>query len=301
MEDFIFSSNVVYENLNTLKNTYPFLQIESTGKSILGKNIPCVRVGRGQKEVFYSAGFHANEWITSILLLEFLYEYCEAIQNNSTIWNFSARRLFDSVSIYIMPLVNPDGVDLVTGAIPPSSNIYQQAKQIAQDFPDIPFVDGWKANIRGVDLNLQFPAGWENAREIKYSQGFNKPAPRDFVGYNPLTEPEALAVYNFTLKHNFRLTLAYHSQGEVIYWQFQNYNPPDAFEIGTQFANVSGYSLEPTPYNSSFAGYKDWFIQNYNKPGYTIEVGLGTNPLPLTQFREIYKDNLGILILGAIL
>ena len=31
-----------------------------------------------------------------------------------------------------------------------------------------------------------------------------------------------------------------------------------------------------------FAGYKDWFIQYYDRPGYTIEVGLGQSPLPLT-------------------
>ena len=153
----------------------------------------------------------------------------------------------------------------------------------------------------GVDLNLQFPAGWENAREIKYSQGFTSPAPRDFVGFGPLTEPEALAVYNFTLSHNFRLILAYHSQGEVIYWQFQNYNPPRSFEIGQRFSEVSGYSLEDTPFNSSFAGFKDWFIQSYNRPGYTVEVGLGTNPLPISQFDKIYADNLGILTLGAVL
>lgn len=114
MDDFVFSSNLLYENLQILKQTYPFLQNGSIGKSVLGKDIPFIRVGRGQKEVFYSASYHANEWITSILLLEFLYEYCAAIQNNSTIWNFSARRLFESVSIYIVPLVNPDGVDLVT-------------------------------------------------------------------------------------------------------------------------------------------------------------------------------------------
>ena len=116
-----------------------------------------------------------------------------------------------------------------------------------------------------------------------------------------MTEPEALAIYNFTLRHNFRLILSYHSQGEVIFWHFQNYNPPGALFIGNQFASVSSYSLESTPYNSSFAGYKDWFIQNYNRPGYTIEVGLGTNPLPLTQFSKIYTDNLGILVLGAVL
>lgn len=174
MDDFVFSSNLLYENLQILKQAYPFLQTGSIGKSVLGKDIPFVRVGRGQKEVFYSASYHANEWITSILLLEFLYEYCAAIQNNSTIWNFSARRLFDSVSIYIVPLVNPDGVDLVTGALSATSQSYKQVQKIADEYPTISFPDGWKANIRGVDLNLQFPAGWENAREIKYSQGFTR-------------------------------------------------------------------------------------------------------------------------------
>ena len=101
-----------------------------------------------------------------------------------------------------------------------------------------------------MDLNLQFPAGWEQAKQIKYSQGFTSPAPRDFVGFGPLTEPESLAIYNFTLRHNFSLILTYHSQGEVIYWQFQNYNPPNSLAIGTQFSIASGYSLEDTPFNS---------------------------------------------------
>lgn len=152
-----------------------------------------------------------------------------------------------------------------------------------------------------MDLNLQFPAGWEKAREIKYSQGFTKPAPRDFVGYGPLTEPESLAIYNFTLAHDFRLVVAYHTQGKEIYWQFQNFNPTNSLYIGNQFAKASGYNLASTPYNSSFAGYKDWFIQNYNRPGYTVEAGIGQNPLPISQFDQIYKDNIGILVLGAVL
>ena len=127
------------------------------------------------------------------------------------------------------------------------------------------------------------------------------PAPRDFVGYGPLTEPESLAIYTFKLMHNFSLVLAYHTQGKEIYWQFQNYNPPNSFEIGQKLAESNGYLLAETPYNSSFAGFKDWFIQKYNKPGYTIEAGIGENPLPITQFAEIYNDNLGILVLSALL
>lgn len=152
-----------------------------------------------------------------------------------------------------------------------------------------------------MDLNLQFPAGWEQAKEIKFSQGFKTPAPRDYVGSDPLSEPESIALYNFTLFHNFSLILAYHTQGKEIYWQFQNYAPENAKKIGETFANVSGYLLADVPYNSSFAGYKDWFLQKYRKPGYTIEAGIGQNPLPISQFNEIYKDNIGILALGALL
>ncbi|MCI8482144.1 MAG: hypothetical protein HFJ27_03545 [Clostridia bacterium] len=110
-----------------------------------------------------------------------------------------------------------------------------------------------------------------------------------------------MAIYDYTLAHSFRLVLAYHTQGKEIYWRFQNYLPNGSYYIGQRFSDVSGYVLADTPYNSSFAGYKDWFIQNYNLPGYTIEAGLGENPLPISQFNEIYRDNLGILVLGAVL
>ena len=152
-----------------------------------------------------------------------------------------------------------------------------------------------------MDLNLQFPAGWQNAKKIKYAQGYNRPSPRDFVGSNYLTEPESLAIYNFTNKHNFHLVISYHTQGKEIYWQYKNFAPPNAQEIGKKFAEVSGYTLANVPYLSSFAGYKDWFLQQYHHLGFTVEAGYGENPLPLSQFDEIYRDNIGILVLGLVL
>lgn len=296
-----YSSLVLRQNLAILNQNYPFLNIQTVGTSVLGVPIPVIRLGTGPNRVFYSASIHANEWITSVLLMKFIEDYCDAYLANDFLAGKSIRSLFRQSSIYLMPMVNPDGVDLVTGALDENSTVYGQAVSITNRYPSIPFPRGWKANIHGVDLNLQFPAGWEKAREIKYKQGFTSPAPRDFVGFGPLTEPEALAIYQFTLSHDFRLVIAYHTQGQEIYWNFQNINPPDGYRIGQEFARVSGYSLEDVPYNSSFAGFKDWFIQNYRKPGYTIEAGIGENPLPLSQFDEIYQDNLGILVLGAIL
>lgn len=107
-------------------------------------------------------------------------------------------------------------------------------------------------------------------------------------------------MYDFTLSLSPRLILAYHTQGEVIYWKFLDYEPTNSRAIADTFAAVSGYSVEDTPYASGFAGYKDWFIQDFNRPGYTIEAGRGVNPLPISEFDKIYADNLGILVYGAL-
>lgn len=134
-----YNSFLMLQNLIMLNRTYPFLNIQSVGKSVLGKNIYVVKLGRGPKKVFYSASIHSNEWITSVLLMKFIEDYCVSYVNRSNLYGYSVRNLFNSVSIYIMPMVNPDGVDLVTGFLNTSSIAYLNAQNISRQFPDIPF------------------------------------------------------------------------------------------------------------------------------------------------------------------
>ena len=297
--DIPMTSEICEQAIRKLAEVYPFLKVVTLTTTAFGRPLHAIRIGEGNRQVIFSAAHHANEWITTPLLLKFLEELCDAFQKGGKLYSVPASTLLKYSTIHLVPMVDPDGVDLVTGAIRPQTPEYNIARQIAGDFPDIPFPEGWKANLLGVDLNLQYPAGWLQAREIKFSQGFTRPAPRDYVGRAPLGQREARALAQYTEEVEPDLVLAYHTQGKAIYWQFRDYRVPGARELGEEFARASGYSLEDTPYESSFAGYKDWFIQNFRRPGFTIEAGKGTNPLPIEQFDEIYKDNLGILVTAA--
>ena len=285
--------------IQQIVKTYPFCRTEILTRTAFQRPIRTLVIGSGPRKVIYSAAHHANEWITSLVLLKFAEELAQAIQNGSSIFDRSAREIADTATIYMVPMVDPDGVDLVVGAITEGNIQYDLARRLARDYPTIPFPDGWKANLLGVDLNLNYPAGWLQAREIKFSQGFTTPGPRDYVGRAPLNQFETQALAGYTEYLDPALVLAYHSQGKEIYWSFQDYEVPGARALGEEFARVSGYALTEPAFNSSFAGYKDWFIQNFRKPGYTIEVGQGVNPLPIEQFDEIYRDNLGILVTAA--
>ena len=213
-----FSSYLTESIVKELCRMYSFVRAKDIGLSVLGRPLTVLTIGDGPRRVFVNAAHHANEWITSLVLLRFAAEYGAAIDKGGRIFDADARALFSSTTLHLLPLVNPDGVDLVNERITDVS-VLAKARRIASRYPDIPFPDGWKANIRGVDLNLQYPAGWEMARANKAEIGIVDPAPRDFVGPCALSEPESIALYNYTLENNFDMTLSYHA-GKVIYWKY---------------------------------------------------------------------------------
>ena len=298
--DVPMTSELLNKTIDNLLRSYPSLSSENLTTTAFSRPLRTLSIGSGDRKVIFTAAHHANEWITAPVILKFMDELAEALRTGGTIWGVKAETIAKYTTIHTLPMVDPDGVDLVTGAVQPGTLEYETALRLADNYPKISFPNGWKANLLGVDLNLQYPAGWLQAREIKFSQGFTKPGPRDYVGRSPLNQRESIALAQWTEAIDPALVLAYHTQGEVIYWQFQDYQIPGARELGEEFARISGYELADVPYESAFAGYKDWFIQTFRRPGYTIEVGSGESPLPLSQFDEIYRKNLGILVTAAL-
>ncbi|MFF2854305.1 M14 family zinc carboxypeptidase [Peribacillus sp. NPDC058002] len=283
-----------YETMMTdvrrLKTIYPFIKTSPIGDSVLKRDIPEVQIGNGNKRVHYNGSFHANEWITTPVIMTFLNDYLLAITNQADIRGLSVFPFYQQTMLSIVPMVNPDGVELVLKGPPADESLRRRLVEWNNGSEDF---SGWKANINGVDLNDQFPAKWELEKE---RNNVTEPGPANYSGEGPLTQPEAIAMSELTRKRDFGKVLAFHTQGEVIYWGFEGLEPPESETIVNEFARVSGY--EPVKSANSYAGYKDWFIQDWRRPGFTVELGKGTNPLPISQFDEIYQKSLGIFLAG---
>lgn len=284
-QDYDYSTMI--SDIRTLQMIYPFLINRYIGNSVLGKEMPGLFIGSGQKRVHFNASFHANEWITTPVVMTFLNDYLLSLTNNSSIRGLYTLFLYVESRLTIVPMVNPDGVDLVLNGPPANETIRSNLIEWNNGSTDF---SGWKANINGVDLNDQFPAEWELERE----RNPKMPGPRDYGGESPLSQPESIAMAELTREMDFARVLAFHTQGEVIFWGFLELEPPGSEQLVNEFARVSGY--EPVQTIDSYAGYKDWFIQDWYRPGFTVELGLGTNPLPINQFDEIYEEALGIFL-----
>ena len=297
--DIDYTYKIMEMDIMELKVRYPFIEVGVVGKSVLGNNLYYIKLGSGPNQVFYNGAHHALEWITSPLLMKFIENFSKAYSNKESIRGYNIQNIWEKSSIYIIPMVNPDGVDLCLEGLEPTNPYYYNL--LEWNDTGLPFSLVWEANIRGVDLNLNYPAGWEEAKALEDEFGVFGPGPTGYGGEAPLSEPETISLVDFTLNKHFRLTISYHSQGRVIYWTYKGLEPPESKKIAEVFSRVSGYSLAEPPLIAAYAGYKDWFIDEFRRPGFTIEVGIGENPLPIEQFNTIYNENEEILLVGAVI
>ncbi|MBO5416877.1 MAG: M14 family metallocarboxypeptidase [Clostridia bacterium] len=280
--------NVMMGYINEFSERYPFMSVSSIGESIMGRSIPIIRLGNGERSVLYVGAHHGMEWMTSVLLLRFINEYCELFKKDSRIYTYTLSYLFSTKSIYIIPMLNPDGVDYQINGVGEDNPLYERLLKMNQNSTDFTH---WQANARGVDLNHNYNCGFAEYKQLEAEQGIGEGAPTRFSGNMPESEPEVGALCNFLrFNDDIKAILTLHTQGEEIYYTSGERTAPRSKTIAATLSRMTGYLLGTPEGMAAYGGLTDWYISEFNKPSFTIECGRGENPLPLDDYFKIYTD-----------
>ncbi len=236
-------------DIGLLAERYPdLISVYSIGQSVEGRDLIAFDFGHGEREVVLCSSTHACEHIATNALMYIVDQYCQGYEANGGYGGVSYREILDSVVFHIVPMVNPDGVNLAQNGI-----------QAAKD-PDAVAAlgygynydySGWKANINGVDLNRNFAHGW-GPRD-----GVSRPAAAYWCGPEPLSEPESKAMQDLLDSTDYDMLVSLHIRGEVIYWidtdTMDLYS--EHYPIARRFGNAFGYALMGAEDMSAGGGY----------------------------------------------
>lgn len=273
------------DDIKALTDSYNIVEQFSIGESVMGRSIPCIKIGRGDKKIFLSGAYHGLEYLTSALLMKFLDDYAESVTKCSDCCGFNAGELYEAVTLYVSPMINPDGVDIVVNGIDITNKLHRHLFSLVgvQDFAAV-----WQANANGVDINHNFDANWQAVSD--------SPAPTKYGGAYPESEPETRAVTALARRENFDMLFAFHSQGREIYYDFDGMTGARSLEIAQKLSEESGYKVCRPEGTGVFGGCKDWFIKEFGKEGFTIEIGTGKNPLPPDMLSGLYAENASMIL-----
>lgn len=272
------------------------LQKFCIGKSCAGRDVTALKIDCADEYVLFSAAFHGSEHITTNVLLMFIEEFAYAYQNNCSLAGINVKKALGNRGVIFIPRINPDGCEIsIHGALgcgKEAGNIY---KMCNGDFTH------FNANLRGVDINHNFDAGWNELHLLERKSGILGPSATRFGGHSPHSEPETAAIVNLCRQYNMHHAVALHSQGEVIYWSYNGLESKTAKRMAEIMAATSGYALDVPMGLANGGGFKDWFISEFHKPAFTIEVGKGKNPLPINDAAQIYVNLRETLTITAIM
>ena len=273
--------------LEEFTSRYPWISVTILGESILGRVIPIVRLGSdGGKEprrVLYVGAHHGMEWITAGLLLRFINEYCELVKSDGLVEGVRPIYLRERCGLYIVPMLNPDGVDYVINGVGTDNVLRDRLLGMngGDDFSH------WQANARGVDLNHNYNAGFAEYKKIEASLGICGGAPTRFSGESAESEPETAYLCNYLrFSEPFDAALTLHTQGEVIYCG--NSTTPESERLGRYLSRLCGYAISRADGPAAYGGFTDWFVREFGRPSFTLECGRGENPLPVSDLPLTY-------------
>ena len=277
-----------------LAQAYPAITKSTLGKSVLGREIIMLSAGSSdaEKSVLYVGAYHATEYITSAVLLRFAADLGEAAEKGQRICGVDVKRLLERRRIYVVPMANPDGVELHLHGIPAGCALAGRLTAMSGgDFSH------WQANARGVDLNHNHDARFDEYKAIEAERKI-EPGPTLWSGVAPESEPETQAICAL-LRYDasVRTVLSLHTQGEVIYYGAAspasgNKSVETALlgsrSLGRTLSRMTGYALAGTDGTAAYGGLVDWYVREMRRPGFTLECGRGENPLPAEQALAIY-------------
>ena len=286
------SCAALWKELRQLEQAFPAARVFRAGKSALGKEIPALGMGRLKNASLFVGATHGEEWLTSLLLMRFAWEIAAAWTDEAP----SFAGVTQGKGLIIVPMLNPDGVEIALDGPRKAGPFRDQTEPLYR-------ANGgkWQANARGVDLNHNFDAGWNILREMETVSGITGPAATRYGGPYPHSEPETRGIINLIYAFQPRRLYSFHSQGEEIFWEYGGLQVPQAESIARALSALSGYTLVKNSGLASHGGLKDWFIQEFRRPGFTIEIGKGENPLPIEDLEPIYGRLLPLLTAAAFL
>ncbi len=270
--------------ISVLLSRYSFLEQVYVGESIRGRELYCVRLGRADAQpVLYVGAHHGMERITSSLLLRFINEYCESMAEGVRMYGVGMDYIFSERCIYVLPMLNPDGVELSLRGASEESPLYERLLRMngGDDFTH------WQANERGVDLNHNYAAGFTEYKALEKEDGIIN-GPTKYSGEYPESEPETSALCRLIRTVSPEMILTLHTQGEEIFYTSGGTCPKISHRIGRVMSDMTGYRLAEPEGSAAYGGLTDWFVAEYGKPSFTIECGKGKNPLPPDDFFNIY-------------
>lgn len=283
---------ILYE----LKGIYKSFKICECGKSHLKRSIEALVFGKGKETVLYVGGTHGTEWLTSLLLLRFYEKLLFEYERGGEICGYKALELYEKYTLITVPEVNPDGIEIAIKGESACGSFKELCKNACGgDFSH------WNANAAGVDINHNFDAGWIKLREYEKSLGIYGARSSKYGGESPESEPETRALVRLCRRLDIKRMISFHSQGEEIYWEFGKYTHERSLLEAKIFAAVSEYTLVKNEGSAAYGGFKDWFLKECGRPAFTVEIGKGENPLPLTALDDIFDRLEALLVVGMVI
>lgn len=283
----IYTYEKMESDLIVLKKKYANVDVQKIGESYLHRNIWAAKLGNGKRTILLVGAHHGREWLTTSLLMKMLETYSSSYSKNKAIEGISTD-ILDDVSIWFVPMLNPDGVSIQQGDMTGLSWIEKaeiwRMNNFSLDYRR------WKANAIGIDLNRQYPAGWKQSKvETK------RPHYQFYKGTQPLEAKEVQALTEFTRGIDPEIAAAYHTSGREIFWFYHNKpeNITRDYRIAKNMAVMTDYELSLPEEHAVGSGFTDWFITEFNRPALTIELSYlveETNP-PLSVFPEEWARN----------